>query len=402
MISSLQRGGALVFSCNNSDRFLRDNGITPNFHVMLDARAELREWVQPGGIKLYASMCDPAVLERAAEVGDLVVWHALSDRVDEVLPKTTMLVGGGETVGTRAMALAYVMGFRRMMMFGLDSSFRQAQHHAYTQTLNDGDRVIDCVVGGKRFKAAGWMIKQADDFKELAIALMGWGVEIAVTGDGLIAAVVAGMNSEVTEVDGFVWPSDDTQTRKSVLGTISDLEKYVGLCDQRRIAVQAGGNVGVWPKELAKYFGHVVTFEPDPLNYRCLTQNLASISNYECHQAALGDMVSRGQIRREVGNCGASHVMPGEDFDVVLLDSLKLEHCDLLQLDVEGFELFALRGAVETINRCSPLIVLELKGLGSRYGYCDSEVDSFLRGMRYQRIGVAHRDVIYKRVSNVT
>lgn len=70
-----------------------------------------------------------------------------------------------------------------------------------------------------------------------------------------------------------------------------------------------------------------------------------------------------------------------------------------MQLDVEGFEFQALKGAKDTIARCSPLIVLELKGLGQRYGYADAEVEAWLTELGYERTGVAHRDVIYQRKS---
>jgi FkbM family methyltransferase len=397
MIGAMQRGGALVFSCNNVDGFLRDRGISPNFHVMMDARELHAEWVYEGGIKLYASMCNPKTLAAGAELGDLTIWHPLTQGVETVIDRKALLVGGGSTVGTRAMALAYVMGFRRLMCFGFDSSYRDGNHHAYGQAVNDTDRALDCVVGGKRFKAAPWMVKQADDWKELAQALMGLGCEISVTGDGLIAAVVAGMNSATVEIDGFEWPSQDTQARQSILGSLPDLEKYIGLCTHRRVAVQAGGNVGVWPKELSKHFADVYTFEPDALNYGCLARNVRE-PNVFMRFAALGELEGLGAIARDPQNCGASAVAQGSEFPVITLDSLELAHVDLLQLDVEGFELQALKGAAATIARCSPLIVLELKGLGERYGYTDDQVDAWLKELSYQRIGVAHRDVIYKRV----
>lgn len=404
LLRPMQASGAIVFSCNQADAFLRENGVWPNFHVMIDARPALATWVNQDGVKLYASMCDPLTLAVAEQQGELIIWHPVTEGIDKVLGKA-MLVGGGTTVGTRAMALAYVMGFRKIMCFGMDSSYEGDAHHAYEQTLNDNDRVLDCVVGGERFKAAPWMVQQAEDWKQLAIALTEAGCEITLFSEGMLGAIAKSLNEQTVELDGFVWPSHDIETRSSVLGTVADLEKYIDLCEDKRVALQAGGNVGVWPMELARRFEEVYTFEPDPLNFKCLKHNVRHLDNVRIEECGLGNIEAYAKVERQVGNCGASALVTTIDkSDAVrirTIDSLELDVCDLLQLDVEGFELFALQGARETINRCSPLIVLELKGLGKRYGYTDYEVETFLRGMRYHRIGVAHRDVIYKRIANV-
>ena len=70
---------------------------------------------------------------------------------------------------------------------------------------------------------------------------------------------------------------------------------------------------------------------------------------------------------------------------------------DLLQLDIEGFEHQAILGAAETIDRCSPVIVLELKGLGKRYGYSDEETIEFLSDLGYKIKDRIHRDVLFLR-----
>ena len=252
------------------------------------------------------------------------------------------------------------------------------------------------MVAGKRFKAAAWMIQQAEQFKELAVKLTEEGCEISIIGEGLLTAVMASMTDEMALIDGIYWPSRDTQTRAAVLETLMDLAYYVGECPQRRTAVQAGGNVGIWPKHLAAFFNKVVTFEPDALNYSCLKRNVTE-ENIEHYEQALGQQHERASIAREAGNCGASALAKGSDVEVIPLDALELQDVDLLQLDVEGAELQALKGAARTIDACSPLIVLELKGLGARYGYTDTDVEAWLHAMRYERVGVAHRDVIFKR-----
>lgn len=192
LIGSLQVGGAALFSVNKVDQFLRELGLLPNFHVMVDGRPGLDEWVAAGGIKLYASMCDPKVLAKAAEIGDLTVWHAQTEGIDAIFGKDpAILIGGGHTVGLRAMVLAYVMGFRRIACFGFDGSYQENAHHAYPQKQNDGETVLDVIAGGRTFKAAPWMVQQAHDFKELTFQLEGMGCEISLFGDGLLPHIFA-------------------------------------------------------------------------------------------------------------------------------------------------------------------------------------------------------------------
>jgi len=65
-------------------------------------------------------------------------------------------------------------------------------------------------------------------------------------------------------------------------------------------------------------------------------------------------------VRPVADNTGINQFInqPGP-IPVLLLDSFNFPKVDLLQLDVEGFEYNALLGAVRTINKHRPVIVLE-------------------------------------------
>jgi FkbM family methyltransferase len=120
--------------------------------------------------------------------------------------------------------------------------------------------------------------------------------------------------------------------------------------------------------------GRVWGFEPNPENYRCadITMRLNGLTNVTLNHAALG--ASQGEARiattdargRPLG--GASHVVdrvsPGEvveNVPVMAIDEVLPRDRDvsLIQLDVEGFEDQALLGAMGTIRRCRPVLVLE-------------------------------------------
>lgn len=182
-----QLAGSSVIATNNTWKFLKDNGITPDAHVIHDARKENLPFVAPEGPCFYASQCHPDVLDAAGD--RLICWHPHSSFVLEVLgdnPKGQIMVAGGSTVGLNALSVAYILGFRVFRLFGFDSSYQDGEHHAYSQSLNDGEWVVDVESHGRQFKCAPWMVQQSEQFTDLANQLTSLGCEVHVYGDGLI------------------------------------------------------------------------------------------------------------------------------------------------------------------------------------------------------------------------
>ena len=183
-----------------------------------------------------------------------------------------------------------------------------------------------------------------------------------------------------------------------ILTQVHDLDLILPHCKQYRRVVQAGGNIGIWPKALAQTFKLVWTFEPDVDNYAALVQNTMNTANIVRTRMALGDKAGTGAMDRiDPRNIGAHQVKEGDEFKIGTVDSYMFDDVDLLQLDIEGFEHQAILGAAETIDRCSPVIVLELKGLGKRYGYSDEETIEFLSDLGYKIKDRIHRDVLFLR-----
>lgn len=130
---------------------------------------------------------------------------------------------------------------------------------------------------------------------------------------------------------------------------------------RRRVCVQAGGNFGVWPWLLSPHFEEVLTFEPNPTNFALMRQNLAGTENVFCLEAGLGASPTKAQMHMSRRNHGAHRIKfdtPG-DIEVMTLDSLALTALDLLDLDIEGAEPYALEGAKETIAKYRPTVVIE-------------------------------------------
>lgn len=166
---------------------------------------------------------------------------------------------------------------------------------------------------------------------------------------------------------GLWWPDYDAAPERTfsyVRKHLGDVDMTIAAAGAHRVCIQAGGHVGLWPLKLARHFDHVLTFEPDPDLFRCLVRNTAGAGNITCSQAALG--ARRGHLKMlphsKAGswsiNPHGTHLVNVETIDDVLKHS-GLEHCDALVLDIEGFEVEALKGAEQTITARRPVIHVE-------------------------------------------
>jgi len=195
--------------------------------------------------------------------------------------------------------------------------------------------------------------------------------------------------------NGFMWPASDGECHQAVFGSLSDLDHAYARCSNFRVVVQAGGNCGVWPKELSHKFETVYTFEPDPVNFRCLAANVPEHNVFKFN-GALGAERRLVELEREPRNIGAHQVAEkAGSIPTLLIDDLGLEACDLIYLDIEGYELNALLGARRTIEACRPVVAVEDKGLSERYGVPQGAVERWLEdNLGYRVVDRVGRDVI--------
>ena len=156
-----------------------------------------------------------------------------------------------------------------------------------------------------------------------------------------------------------------------------------------RTVIQAGGAIGIWPLRLSQFFDNVYTFEPEPTNYECLIQNVAGVENIYTEQAALGkDSTKKVQMKLpSKGHCGAWQIRDGGQIPMIRIDDLNLENVDLIYLDIEGYEHYALEGAAETIKRDRPVIGLEDKGLNGWFNSGENAVKLLTTKFGYKIIG---------------
>lgn len=202
---------------------------------------------------------------------------------------------------------------------------------------------------------------------------------------------------------GFFWPKGDgrevsrrairiPQARKTVAEILT---KTSG----RNTVVQAGGHVGLWPLELAKHFETVYTFEPNHENFHCLVRNVTAPNVYP-FRAVLGEVHGQVKITRDRPFSGVHYVVPNASGPLLTLriDDLELMALDAVILDVEGAEWPILKGAVESLKRFKPTVVIENLRLGARLGYGTVEdIAPWLANLGYGAAEqIAKRDLAFR------
>jgi FkbM family methyltransferase len=151
-----------------------------------------------------------------------------------------------------------------------------------------------------------------------------------------------------------------------------------------------GANIGAHTVDLSRLVGAtgvVHAFEPQRLMFQLLCANVAlnSCTNVFTHHAAVGaasDVLLVPSLdpdaRHNYGGVSVLDVLQGEPVPVVTIDSLSLDVCQFIKIDVEGMETEALQGAAVTVGRFRPVLYVEndrqarsaeLISLIQQYGY---------------------------------
>ena len=142
----------------------------------------------------------------------------------------------------------------------------------------------------------------------------------------------------------------------------------------RRTAIDCGAHYGFVSFWLHKAFNSVESFEVAPIVRECLKYNM---DLYNCikvhiHDCGVSDENGFVDVIKAWGEnltSFSTFIAPKASNIKILvepmpamvrtIDSFNFQDVDLIKIDVEGFEQKVIRGALDTIDRCSPLIVFE-------------------------------------------
>lgn len=203
-------------------------------------------------------------------------------------------------------------------------------------------------------------------------------------------------------IDGWYITDDDAAIganpiRRQMAKDIRVIELALKHVRGRELAIQAGARVGLWPCALAAHFARVIAYEPESRNEECARANTRRLPHVQIRKAALGKSPDRMMVEFSDVQSGSHQIVTnaGDEWcEVETIDSLN-ESPDAIFLDIEGFELFALEGALETLARCKPVLVVEQNDSRLRYGVDKSQIVELLKPFGYSAVDRCGKDIVY-------
>ncbi len=164
---------------------------------------------------------------------------------------------------------------------------------------------------------------------------------------------------------------------------IEQLNRSLEFVTSWDVAVDIGAHVGLWSKILVQRFRNVVAFEPMAPMRACLEKNIVS-DRLQVVPIALGNRHGAVSFAYDETHTGATHVdlkTPGI-IPLGKLDDFHLSNVGYIKLDCEGFEQDALQGALATLTRNQPIVIVEEKLHGVRhYGKKPYAAIAFLQSL---------------------
>lgn len=218
VIRQRQKNGATILALNGARKFLAEEGIQPDMVLLVDPSPTVEGFIgaEPDdAIYLIASICHPSVLDKLEGFEAVYLWHPeIPTEVErqtailaEYPDKPSALIGGGMSGALRAMPVGFLLGYRTLHYYGIDSSYSSnGADHAYTKHDGPEPAAISAIFRGKSYKCSPWMVRQADEFKFYYQQYVALGCAINVHGDGLIPDIWRAMRQAERKGKRLVLP----------------------------------------------------------------------------------------------------------------------------------------------------------------------------------------------------
>lgn len=208
-----------IMICGSSHDWVQEHSPrTPKYCAVCDPDPVMANYLRnphKDTTYLIASQCNPNVFE-ALDGYNVIQWHcwpigAAEEEEKQFLQEHTpgwVAIGGGCTIGLRAITLAIMMGYSDLHFFGFDSCMTmENDHHAYPFTdptkefLGD---VYDVRIGmgqingpeAKMYRVAGYQLAQAEHYRQTLTAF-GKAFRPTFHGPGLLTDMQAMIDMEI-------------------------------------------------------------------------------------------------------------------------------------------------------------------------------------------------------------
>jgi len=204
-------------------------------------------------------------------------------------------------------------------------------------------------------------------------------------------------------------------------GYVDDIIIPYFLTSNRRTVIDVGASYGWMAVSFAKYFDKVKCFEIREDVRHALKENTSRFSNVEVFDCGLSDSKKNVKLRSRTSSgtsiirrkCVVEDKHPdfpeGDDILgsaievstgplVNTLDSYNFNNVDCIKLDVEKHEYYALLGAMETIKKWKPVLIVEIsytKKRDLRYFKPRQRIFKLLHSLDYQIVDIRSHDFIF-------
>jgi FkbM family methyltransferase len=172
------------------------------------------------------------------------------------------------------------------------------------------------------------------------------------------------------------------------------------------VAVDCGAHVGLWSKDLSNFFENLYCFEPVNEFFECLKLNVRS-KNAKLFNLGLGKtkIEKKALITKSIGNSGASRTLLKneeiscqdyvEKIQLVNLDSFNLTKVDFIKIDVEGLGLDVLKGMINILKNCNPIVCIELLEQIEK-----TEQINFMNEIGYELVDIIIKEHVFRKIKN--
>ena len=176
------------------------------------------------------------------------------------------------------------------------------------------------------------------------------------------------------------------------------IDRYIKR-QRKHVALDIGANIGCFSEYYSSKFVDVHAFEPVSSTFNILEKNMSVYDNVSVHNVAIGDTESkvdivdlkghstRNMIQDDRGKNWLEDRIKGRNLDSSAwkietvqqrtIDSYNFENVDLIKIDTEGYILPIINGMLETIERCSPFLYIELNEKTNHKDECFSILEKF-------------------------
>jgi FkbM family methyltransferase len=176
--------------------------------------------------------------------------------------------------------------------------------------------------------------------------------------------------------------------------TEAEMNLLKSLVQKETVAIDIGGNRGIYSYCLHQFCKSLEIFEPNPLCFAILQSWSGSKDDVNVHQVGLSNVSGSAELFIPIDSNGVEHDSSGsiennhlvntrsEMVPIKTLDSYMFKNVSFIKIDVEGHEFKLLEGSHETISSSKPAMLIEVEQRHNSQSIFD--IFSFLENFGYK------------------